>query len=279
MAKLSVSGIKLTSAYGPREPIKTKAGWTPSFHWGADYGPPVRHQEGVPLYAIMAGPVTRMKDQYGALGVRIGNRATRAIETWHMAGYNPQLGDTAHEGEWLGDMGKTGRATGIHTCVFYWVNGKRVDPVPFINAQAKKAVASGDGDTDDEKEDGLTMADAASLEAQLKELRGHLNNLLTVGGEGKLGVPGITYTALKDTQGKVDDLGRRLAFTGEDGTRANYDWLPVIYKQLVASGPASANAIAAAVASKLAIPGLTPAVVQQIAEAVVAEQAERLTNG
>lgn len=155
MAKMSVKGIVYTSAFGPRTDVKVDPN---DFHWGADYGPPIRNQTGVPLFAIFAGPVTKMKDQYGALGVRVGDRSTEAIEYWHLAAFDERLGKTAAEGQRVGEMGTTGRSTGIHVHVEHWVKGKRRDPVPFINKQAAKAVAEGDGDNDTDIQEGFLMA-------------------------------------------------------------------------------------------------------------------------
>lgn len=151
MAKMSIKGIKLTSSFGPR----THTLDTAPFHFGADYGPPVRNQTGVPLHAIFTGPVKTMRDGNGALGVRVGTRATEAIEYWHLAGFADSLGATASEGELLGEMGTTGLSTGIHVHVEHWVRGERVDPVPFIDRQASKPVALGIGDTDAIEEDDM----------------------------------------------------------------------------------------------------------------------------
>jgi hypothetical protein len=144
MAKMSIKGIVFTSAFGPRTHSIDPA----MFHFGADYGPPTRNQTGVPLFAIFAGKVTTMTDQHGANGVRIGSRATEAVEYWHLARFADGLGSTASEGDLLGEMGTTGLSTGIHVHVEHWVRGTRLDPVPFIDKQASKAVARGFGDTE-----------------------------------------------------------------------------------------------------------------------------------
>lgn len=144
MAKMSIKGIVRTSGFGPRTHTLDKA----PFHFGADYGPPIRNQKGVPLFAIFGGPVKTMTDQHGALGVRVGSRGTEAIEYWHLARFADSLGSRASEGELVGEMGTTGLSTGIHVHVEHWVRGKRIDPVPFINKQASKAVDEGVGDTE-----------------------------------------------------------------------------------------------------------------------------------
>lgn len=158
MAKLSIKGIVYTSAFGPRKAHRLDPN---PFHYGADYGPPVRGQTGVPLFAIIGGVVTRMRDQHGALGIRIGSRATEALEYWHLANYADTLGKTVREGELVGEMGTTGISTGIHVHVEHWVKGKRIDPVPLINRQASKAVAKSDGDTDN-LEDDMALTDEQS---------------------------------------------------------------------------------------------------------------------
>ncbi|GAA2172405.1 hypothetical protein GCM10009846_10210 [Agrococcus versicolor] len=140
MARLSPERIVFTSGWGARDPIATKAGKTPAFHLGADFGPEVRGKDGVPLCAMIAGPIVRVRDQYGALGVFVGDKATRRVDLWHLASY-ALAGDHAHEGEVLGVMGSTGLSTGNHVHVELWENGRRVDPKPFIDSQASKAVA------------------------------------------------------------------------------------------------------------------------------------------
>lgn len=146
MARLSPERLVYTSAFGDRDPIKTPAGSTPSFHWGVDYGPEQRGKQGVLLQAVIAGPVTRVRDQHGALGVYVGDKATRRIDLWHLASYAPTLGKTATEGQVLGVMGSTGLSTGVHVHVELWEDGRRVDPKPFLDRQASKAIAAAPAD-------------------------------------------------------------------------------------------------------------------------------------
>ncbi|WP_144719231.1 M23 family metallopeptidase [Agrococcus jejuensis] len=146
MARLSPERLVYTSAFGDRDPIKTNAGSTPSFHWGVDYGPEQRGKQGVLLQAVIGGPVVRVRDQYGALGVFVGDKASLRIDLWHLASYAPTLGKTVAEGDVLGVMGSTGLSTGVHVHVELWVQDRRVDPKPFLDAQASKAIASAPAD-------------------------------------------------------------------------------------------------------------------------------------
>ncbi|ERG63550.1 hypothetical protein L332_03670 [Agrococcus pavilionensis RW1] len=275
MAKMSVSGIVYTQAFGPRTPGKVDPN---TFHWGADFGPPKRGQTGVPLFAIFAGKVTRLRDQYGALGVRVGDRKTEAIEFWHLARYAKNLGMFVSEGDEVGEMGTTGRSTGIHVHVEHWVKGKRIDPLPFINKQAKKSVAPGDGDTDAPEEDdmALTPEQAAALDwLGAEDRRKALDSMVS------------QVKQLWDRRAIIDELGRDVnALEWLAGRQAQEDveayqlaqvWARLgIIDRLGTS--ASAADIAAEVASKLDIPGIGPEQVQAIAKAVADEQAKRLAS-
>jgi Peptidase family M23 len=195
MAKMSVKGIVFTSEFGPREHTLDKA----LFHWGADYGPPVRGQTGVPLFAIFAGPVKRMKDGNGALGVRVGSRATEAVEFWHLASFADHLGKTADEGDLVGEMGTTGLSTGIHVHVERWVEGKRINPVPFIDKQAKKSVARGLGDNDTEAEKGFLMALTHGQQVEALELLRVIRNDQTF-ADGKFSRAQRTQDLVQETR-------------------------------------------------------------------------------
>lgn len=182
MARLSPERLVYTSAYGARDPIKTAAGVTESFHWGVDYGPDVRNKTGVILCAVFAGTATHLHDQYGALGVRVTsytddlrNDMSRiygmkiaagtaiSIDLWHLAkravGNNIKVG----EGAAVGEMGSTGRSTGVHVHVELRIGKVRVDPKPFIDAQASKAVAPAPDDYDQEDDMALDEKQDAAL--------------------------------------------------------------------------------------------------------------------
>lgn len=146
MARLSPERLVFTSGYGDRDPIKTNAGSTPSFHRGIDYGPEQRGKQGVLLNAVIGGRITYLYDQYGAVGIRVGDRKTHAIDLWHLDRRLVANGVDVAEGTAIGVMGSTGLSTGVHVHVEEWVNGVRIDPKPFIDRQASKAIAAAPAD-------------------------------------------------------------------------------------------------------------------------------------
>lgn len=174
MARLSSQTLVYTSAFGARDPIKTAAGVTESFHYGIDFGPEQRGKQGVPLCAVFAGRATHLADQYGALGVRVtatagdvgldllrrlypARRVTAstpvAVSLWHLASRAVAHAAQVVAGAVLGVMGSTGRSTGVHVHVELTIGGVRVDPKPFIDAQASKAVAPAPADYYEDEED------------------------------------------------------------------------------------------------------------------------------
>jgi hypothetical protein len=171
-----------TSPYGPRAPNQA-IGITEDMHWGADYGPDVRNKKGVPLQAVIGGRITHRGDQYGAKGVRVATRATGALlvllrrlyggvvegalvefDLWHLASHEVAHGVDVAEGTVVGVMGSTGRSTGIHVHAELRIGGKVVDPKPFIDAQASKAVADAPADYYEEDDVALTEKQARALD-------------------------------------------------------------------------------------------------------------------
>ena len=264
MAKMSVSGIVYTSAFGPRKNHKVDPN---DFHWGADFGPPKRNQKGVPLFAIFAGKVTRLRDQYGALGARVGDRQAEAIEYWHLARYADDLGMFVSEGDEVGEMGTTGLSTGIHVHVEHWVKGKRIDPLPFINKQAKKSVAPGDGDTDAPEEDDVALTERQQwvLEELAKRIEQFDADTTRIDELTKR-IPRIdaTFAGTQDLRARIGVI---------DGTKTAVD---EIFRR--GSLDIDEQAVAEAVAARIDVPGITAEQVQQIAAAVADEHLRRLAD-
>ncbi|MFC7430971.1 MULTISPECIES: M23 family metallopeptidase [unclassified Agrococcus] len=182
MAKLSPQQLVFTSPFGPRAPNQA-IGITEDMHWGADYGPDVRNKKGVPLQSLIDGSVTPLSDQYGALGVRTTTKATGSllnvlrslygnvregtvvsVSLWHLASRVALRTPNVVAGAVLGVMGSTGRSTGVHVHVELRIDGRLVDPKPFIDAQASKAVADAPADYYEEDDVALTVEEKRALE-------------------------------------------------------------------------------------------------------------------
>ena len=89
--------------------------------------------EGEPILAMAPGWATRVSDSAGALGVRIDHGAGVTTEYWHLAGWNiPAAGAYVAQGDLLGWLGHTGLGSGAHCHLMLKVNGRAIDPEPFI---------------------------------------------------------------------------------------------------------------------------------------------------
>lgn len=119
----------VTSKYGYRNPIKTSAGITQSFHNGTDYGTNVQKWA---QYAIEAGKVLSCgKDTDGALFVWVEYpRINKKLLHYHLDSLKVKAGQAVVEGTLLGYTGTTGKSTGIHLHlgVKDSVTGKFEDP-------------------------------------------------------------------------------------------------------------------------------------------------------
>ena len=104
---------KLTSKFGSRTPISTKAGNSSNYHKGCDYG---TYSKKVPVYAIENGTVDSFgKASDGALYVIIKYpRLNKLFRHWHLSSYCVKKGQSVSKGTKIGVTGMTGKATGIH---------------------------------------------------------------------------------------------------------------------------------------------------------------------
>lgn len=110
---LKGSKYKLTSKFGSRTPISTKAGTSSNYHKGCDYG---TYSKKVPVYAIENGTVDSVgKASDGALYVIIKYpRLNKLFRHWHLSSYCVKKGQSVSKGTKIGVTGMTGKATGIH---------------------------------------------------------------------------------------------------------------------------------------------------------------------
>lgn len=123
-----VKGTALTSGYGVRsDPFRGRA----AMHAGIDLAGPV----GTPIYATADATVDRAQwaNGYGNL---IELNHGRGIQTryGHLTRSIVRAGQRVKRGDLIGYMGSTGRSTGSHLHYEVRIDGKAVNPVPFMEA-------------------------------------------------------------------------------------------------------------------------------------------------
>lgn len=138
--------------FGPREPIWTPAGWTSNFHAGIDLGP----GGGRELYAAVPGTITLSKFDSVFGNWVILTEAGTGDEFWycHLASRSVLAGATVAAGQYIGYMGETGKASGVH--LHFEVHphgGAAVDPVIYYRNR-RNAPAFAGGTT---KEDTMSL--------------------------------------------------------------------------------------------------------------------------
>ena len=123
-----VRGTALTSGYGVRsDPFRGRA----AMHAGIDLAGPI----GTPIYATADGFVGR-SEWAGGYGNLIELNHGRGIQTryGHLTRSTVQAGQAVKRGQLIGYMGSTGRSTGSHLHYEVRIDGKAVNPVPFMEA-------------------------------------------------------------------------------------------------------------------------------------------------
>ena len=123
-----VKGMSFTSGYGVRsDPFRGRA----AMHSGIDLAGPV----GTPIYATADATVDRSQwaNGYGNL---IELNHGRGIQTryGHLTRSIVRAGQRVKRGDLIGYMGSTGRSTGSHLHYEVRIDGKAVNPVPFMEA-------------------------------------------------------------------------------------------------------------------------------------------------
>jgi murein DD-endopeptidase MepM/ murein hydrolase activator NlpD len=123
-----VRGTSLTSGYGVRsDPFRGRA----AMHAGIDLAGPI----GTAIYATADGFVGRSEwaNGYGNL-VELNHG--RGIQTryGHLSRSMVSAGQRVKRGDVIGLMGSTGRSTGSHLHYEVRIDGKAVNPIPFMQA-------------------------------------------------------------------------------------------------------------------------------------------------
>lgn len=123
---MPVEGVRLTSGFGVRsDPFRRRA----AMHAGIDLAGPV----GTPIYATADGVVNR--SQYaGAYGNLVEINHGQGIQTRyaHLSRRIAEPGQRVKRGDLIGLMGSTGRSTGSHLHYEVRIDGRAVNPTPFM---------------------------------------------------------------------------------------------------------------------------------------------------
>jgi len=122
------AAYRLSSAFGPRRDPKTGGR---RMHSGIDMAAPL----GTPLYATADGVVTYAgwQSAYGWL-VKIQHEFGIETRYAHQSRINVKVGQKVSRGDRIGDMGSSGRVTGVHVHYEVRAGGKPVNPMIYIKA-------------------------------------------------------------------------------------------------------------------------------------------------
>ena len=102
------------------------------FHYGID----IMCGLGAPIVATAGGVVEVVEEGAGSWGtyVKINHGSGVSTMCAHMIAGSPtvQVGQLVNAGDLVGSVGTTGNTTAPHCHFEVWVNGARVDPVPWL---------------------------------------------------------------------------------------------------------------------------------------------------
>jgi hypothetical protein len=109
----------------------------PAIDWGAPVGTPVRAAEGgivVAAGADSALPFSRDRSAGGG-GIIVTIAHGPEVQTLyaHLSAVAVTLGQQVSRGAPIGFSGATGTVTGPHLHFMLWINGKAVDPTPYLD--------------------------------------------------------------------------------------------------------------------------------------------------
>jgi len=124
-----VRSADFTSGYGVRsDPFKGRA----AMHAGIDLAGPL----GTPIYATADGAVVAAEYNNGGYGNLIKLDHGRGIETryGHLSSIGVRPGQRVTRGQLIGRMGSTGRSTGSHLHYEVRLDGRAVNPIPFMKS-------------------------------------------------------------------------------------------------------------------------------------------------
>ena len=122
------NAFRFTSGFGPRRDPKTGGR---RMHKGVDFAA----GSGTPIYATADGVVVHANwsSGYGRL-VKIQHEFGIETRYAHLSRMRVKVGQRVSRGERIGDMGASGRVTGVHLHYEVRVGGKAVNPMIYIKA-------------------------------------------------------------------------------------------------------------------------------------------------
>jgi murein DD-endopeptidase MepM/ murein hydrolase activator NlpD len=123
------SAVSFTSGFGVRsDPFRGGA----AMHPGID----LAGQIGTPIYATADGTVLRAGWNSGGYGNLVEVDHGRGITTryGHLSAIVVHEGDRVTRGQLVGRMGSTGRSTGSHLHYEVRIDGRAVNPIPFMKS-------------------------------------------------------------------------------------------------------------------------------------------------
>ena len=117
----------ISSGYGYRQ--DPMGGQGRSYHQGVD----IASWHGTPVRATAAGEV-KFTGRNGGYGKTVEIEHEFGFSTLyaHLNDYEVEAGETINQGDVVGTVGSTGRATGSHLHYEVRVNGETVDPDPYL---------------------------------------------------------------------------------------------------------------------------------------------------
>ncbi len=132
-------GSRLSSPFGSRRYYGRLSG--SGFHDGIDYESKV----GEPIFAAADGVIEHQGGyfEYG-LTTKVRHAAQQVTLYAHMSRFAKGIavGATVRKGELIGYVGMTGRSTGAHLHFSTIINGKFVDPAPYLSNNGNRYLSS-----------------------------------------------------------------------------------------------------------------------------------------
>jgi murein DD-endopeptidase MepM/ murein hydrolase activator NlpD len=123
------ASVEFTSGFGVRsDPFHSGAAMHPGIDLAGSYG--------TPIYATADGTVLRAGWNSGGYGNLVEIDHGRGITTryGHMSAILVHAGDHVTRGQQVGRMGSTGRSTGTHLHYEVRIDGRAVNPIPFMKS-------------------------------------------------------------------------------------------------------------------------------------------------
>lgn len=122
----------ITGVYGSQRILNGVPKWP---HYGVDVGGPT----GTPVYAPVDGVVTLAEDLYYSGNTLILDHGMTVFSTFlHLDSVTVKVGDMVKQGEQIGTIGATGRATGPHLDWRINLGKMRLDPQTVVSGSPNK---------------------------------------------------------------------------------------------------------------------------------------------